>query len=282
MYDFSKSTPLVIAHRGARGDAPENTLEAAELAHSFQADMWELDVCRTKDGRLIVFHDDMLTRTTDITKQSDYAHREPWRVCDFTLDELRSLDAGSWFVEQDPFGRIASGIVTQEQCDTYHKVRIPTLQEALTLTRDAGWTVNVEIKDLTGQEGHDTIVGEVLDLIKRLDMVDAVILSSFQHDYLRQAKKMMPDLATGALVEDNRPEDPVALCRELGVQAYHPEDSLLTDEDITALRAENIAINVWTVNDMKEAERFVRQGVQGIITDFPKDCLDMMHRQGLR
>lgn len=282
MFDFSATRALIIAHRGARCCAPENTLEAASLARTLHADLWELDVNRTKDARLVVIHDDTLTRTTDVTAHPEFADREPWRVCDFTLEELRSLDAGSWFTDSDPYGRIASGEVTAAQCSAYRGVRIPTLQEALALTRDAGWAVNIEIKDLNGLPGHETVTAEVLDLVRRLGIRDSVVLSSFQHDYLEEARKLMPQLSTAALVEDIRPEDPVELCRALDVQAYHPSRTLLEPGDVQALREAGIAVNVWTVNDMNEAERLIRQGVKGIITDFPNDCLAMMRRQGLR
>lgn len=85
--------PLVVAHRGARGHAPENTLTAAALGYAVQADLWELDANYTKDGKLVVMHDDTLVRTTDV--ETAFPGRPSYRVCDFTLDEIKSLDAGS-------------------------------------------------------------------------------------------------------------------------------------------------------------------------------------------
>ena len=99
--------PLVVAHRGARGHAPENTLVSAALGHAADADLWELDVNYTKDGRLVVVHDDTLTRTTNV--ESAFPGRPSYRVCDFTLEEIRSLDTGSWYAGRDPFGRVAAG-----------------------------------------------------------------------------------------------------------------------------------------------------------------------------
>ena len=84
--------PLVIAHRGARGHAPENTLTSAALGHAVKADLWELDVNYTKDYKLVVVHDDTLVRTTNV--EEVYPGRPSYRVCDFTLEELGRLDAG--------------------------------------------------------------------------------------------------------------------------------------------------------------------------------------------
>ncbi len=296
---------LSIAHRGARGHAPENTLFAARLAHSQGAHMWELDVNRTKDGQLIIMHDDDFTRTTNVSKLPQFADRAPWHVCNFTLDEVRTLDAGSWYAESDPFGRIAAGEISPEnlaiftgQSGTGQAVtgqsgigqsgigqavtglQVPTLKEALLLTKELNWRVNVEIKDLAiaanGGLGHDTVTAAVLALIAELDMVDSVLLSSFQHQYLREAKALMPSLATAALVEDVAPADPVALCQALGVIAYHPGNDIIPDEHIMALCEAGITINVWTVNSMDEAQRLLHLGVTGIITDFPAACLAVL------
>ena len=98
--------PLVVAHRGARGHAPENTLTAAALGYAVQADLWELDANYTKDGKLVVMHDDTLVRTTDV--ETAFPGRPSYRVCDFTLDEIKSLDAGSWYAGRDQFGRVAA------------------------------------------------------------------------------------------------------------------------------------------------------------------------------
>ena len=91
--------PLVVAHRGARGHAPENTLTAAALGYAVQADLWELDANYTKDGKLVVMHDDTLVRTTDV--ETAFPGRPSYRVCDFTLDEIKSLDAGSWYAGRE-------------------------------------------------------------------------------------------------------------------------------------------------------------------------------------
>ena len=108
---------------------------------------------------------------------------------------------------------------------------MPTLEEALRLTKDKSWYVNVEIKDHARLVGHETVTKDVLDLIRRLDMTQQVIISSFQHRYLEECRALCPDMATGALVEHLRPADPVGLCRRLGVNAYHPDRNILAPGD---------------------------------------------------
>ena len=264
------AVPYVIAHRGARGHAPENTLTAAELGHQVGADLWELDVNYTRDGQLVVMHDDTLTRTTNV--EQVFPGRPSYRVCDFTLEELGQLDAGSWYAGRDQFGRIAAGEVDAATLKSFTGLPVPTLEQALRLTRSHNWAVNVEIKDHAHLIGHTTVTRDVLDLIRRLDMVETIIISSFQHQYLLECHELCPEMATGALVETTRPADPVALCRSLKVNAYHPDRLILAPGDLGALRDAGFAINVWTVNDMDEARKLVAEGASGIITDFPAAC----------
>ena len=241
--------PLVVAHRGARGHAPENTLTAAALGYAVQADLWELDANYTKDGKLVVMHDDTLTRTTDV--ETAFPGRPSYRVCDFTLDEIKSLDAGSWYAGRDQFGRVAAGEIDADTLKSFDGLTVPTLEEALAFTKDNGWYVNVEIKNHSHLIGHETVTKDVLDLIRRLDMVEQVIISSFQHRYLEECR---------------------VLCPGLKVNAYHPNQRILAPGDLAALRDAGFAVNVWTVNDMSEAKRLVAEGATGIITDFPAAC----------
>ena len=146
---------MIVAHRGDSFHAPENTLEAARLAWQAGADAWELDVQLTRDGVPIVLHDDSLVRTTDVATRfkDDPRAASGFRVSDFDFAEVRSLDAGSWFVAPDGglAPRSAFGTLAQlEPASVAHygsgKVTIPTLAEALRLTAELDWLVNVEIK----------------------------------------------------------------------------------------------------------------------------------------
>ncbi|MDR3073661.1 MAG: glycerophosphodiester phosphodiesterase [Deltaproteobacteria bacterium] len=270
--------PYVVAHRGARGHAPENTLAAARLAHQEKAWMWELDTTYTRDGHLVVIHDDTLERTTDVASRPEFADRKPWKAHDFSLREIRSLDAGSWFPDKDPFGTVAAGEVSAAMAEAYKGEKIPTLEEALRLTRDLGWRVNVEIKDQEGSPWHERAAGEVCALVARLGMADAVLLSSFQHRYLREAASLLPDTPRGALVEGSRPQDAAALCAEARAAFYHPDHKLLSPEDMPVLREAAVAVNVWTVNTPEDMRRAIALGVHGIITDFPKRLCGLLEQ----
>lgn len=265
-------TTMNIAHRGAQGVCPENTLLAAGMGLAYGAHMWELDVSMTKDGVLVVIHDDTLERTTNAAQLPAFAGRAPWRVCDFTYDELKMLDAGSWYVQTDPFGQIAAGAVDDDDIESYRELRIPTLREALEFTRDAGWCVNVEIKDHAHLIGHNVITEATLDCIRDSDMVERVLLSSFQYRYLQQAATLQPAIPLGVLVYDEPVADPVALVRSLKAQAYHPWRENVTEEVVDRLRDAGFGVNVYTVNDAAEMAEFASWGVTGLFTDFPLLC----------
>ena len=137
---------LNIAHRGARSLAPENTLAAARKALEIGADLWETDVSVTTDGQLILMHDDTLDRTTDAPIR--FPGRSPWTVSAFTLAEIRDLDAGSWFVETDPFDQIAAGAVTPGEQAAYRGERVPTLRRALEVLNNGHVHRTERLRDL--------------------------------------------------------------------------------------------------------------------------------------
>jgi glycerophosphoryl diester phosphodiesterase len=262
-----------IAHRGARSLAPENTMPAARKAFALGASGWELDVAMTADGELVLLHDDTLERTSDAAQV--LKDRQPWKVETFTLEELRQLDFGSWFVREDPFKQVAAGAVTPEEQAAIQGTQMPTLQEALEYTRAHQWFVNVEIKDATGTPVDDKIVKAVVELIRELGMNDLVLISSFHHDYLRQVKALQPSLAIGALVDRNV-DDPVALVKDLGAQAYHPSKKVINAEQVQALRQAGFDVYVWTVNEEDEMRKFIEMGVSGIITDYPQKLRELL------
>jgi glycerophosphoryl diester phosphodiesterase len=261
------SRPLIIAHRGARSLAPENTIAAARKALELGADMWELDVGMTADGELLVIHDDTLTRTSNVKRV--FPERRPWSLAEFTLEEIRRLDFGTWFTEQDPFGEIAAGAVSPTEIESYLGEPAPTLREALVFTREHKWGVNVEIKDLRQTPGDSRVVPKVLALLEELDLVDRVLVSSFKHRYLREIGRSNPRIATGALMKKAH-ADPKALLQRLGAQAYHPSLSAFRREQVSGLRVHGLQVNVWTVNDPEVMKSLMNAGVTGIFTDFPQ------------
>lgn len=259
--------PLNIAHRGARSLAPENTLAAAQAGLNAGADMWELDVAVTMDGELVILHDDTLERTSNAAPI--YPDRRPWSVHTFTLAEIRQLDFGSWFNEKDPFKQIAGGVVTSAMQQSYVGEPIPTLRDALIFTQDHQWKVNVEIKDAAGTPGDQDVVEKVVDLIVELGMQPQVIISSFNHDYLRRVKRANRAIQTAALVENAIP-DPANLTRALEAEGFNPRYTNILPDAVTALRRAGVDVYVWTVNDPDMMRALIRGGATGIITDFPQ------------
>jgi len=258
---------LNIAHRGASSLAPENTLSAARKGLEVGADMWELDVQLTADGELIVIHDSTLKRTSNV--EDVFPHRRPWQVHEFTLNEIRKLDFGSWFMEQDPFGQIAAGVVTEKDIEGYVGEPAPTLEQALLFTRKHNWLVNLEIKDLSKKPGNNLIVDRVLALVEKLNMANMVLVSSFNHEYLDQIAASYPHVVTGVL-DTKAHARPASLLRRLGARTYHPRKIFIRLADIAGLKRQGFRVYVRTINDWKTMERLVRAGVSGIFTDFPQ------------
>lgn len=265
--DPGQTQMRIIAHRGARSLAPENTLAAAVKALEYGADGWELDVAMSADGVLVLLHDDTLERTSNAAQV--FPDRRPWTVYDFSLDELRQLDFGSWFVQADPFEQAAEGKITAEELQSYAGLPITTLEEALQFTREHDWWVNIEIKDASDTAADAVIVPKVVELVEQLDMLDQVLISSFKHDYLRQVKSLNPDIATGVLV-DKTEKDPLGLMQEYDAQAYHPKGTVINAEQVQALIAAGYDVNVWTVNKESDMRQLLAMGVSGIFTDFPQ------------
>jgi glycerophosphoryl diester phosphodiesterase len=267
-FDHLPGAGYVCAHRGARSLAPENTLLAAQLSLDLCADFWEMDVRMTADGALVVFHDDTLSRTTDVTARAEFAHRAPWAVHDFSLEELRRLDAGSWFLSADPYGTVANRDIPPEAAPRIAGQRIPTLGEALAFTRRHSLPMNLEIKDQKQAPGDTAIVEAVLRQIREADADGLVLVSSFNHDYLKAMHRLAPDIPLAALVGRRHPEDLVEYLTKLGVAAYHPDKDMVDVELVGRLAGHGVRVTPYTVNDMDRAVSLIDAGCFGIITDF--------------
>ncbi len=164
-------TPQIIAHRGASYLAPENTLTAFKKAMEIGADGVEMDVQQTIDAGLVIHHDYMIDLHTDISG----------KIYDMTMGDLKELDFGSW---KDAI---------------YQDEKIATLQEAMELCKQMpGCTVHLELKSTMNNDPD--FVPRVLEVLRQTEIVDQVILVSFNHALLRQAKQLLPELRVGALV----------------------------------------------------------------------------------
>jgi len=274
----TKTRVLNIAHRGARSLAPENTLAAAKKGLECGADLWECDVNLTADGIPVILHDDTLKRTSNA--MTVFPARKPWKVNSFTLNELRQLDFGSWFVTTDPFKQISEGNVSAAEQGKFAGEPIPTLEEALAFTKENNWQINVEIKDLRGTPGDASVVEKVLTTIRDLKMEDQVWISSFNHLYISAVKQLMPVIRTGALVEW-LDLNPLARLKQTGAQSYNPGIRLASARTVRSIREAGLDVFVWTVNKESSMRKLIKAGVSGIITDFPqvlKSVLDSYSR----
>jgi glycerophosphoryl diester phosphodiesterase len=268
-FDCLPEKNLLCAHRGARSIAPENTLLALKKARECGAHCWETDVRMSKEGELIIFHDATLERTTNIVSLKDLRNRHPWKLDQFTLSELRELDAGSWFLDDDPFGTVASGEVLDSEHGTIQGQSMPMLREILEFTKAYRFPVNLELKDLKTPPGDVTVVDKVMDMLRETETMDLVLLSSFRHEYLYRARTLSQRVSIAVLAEERHPPDLIQYLKSFSAVAYHPEEALCDAELIVNLHHAGLRVNSWTINNMERAKEIFRLGA-GVITDWPQ------------
>lgn len=267
--DHLQEDYFISAHRGASSIAPENTLLAMEKAQECGAHCWETDVQVSKDGELIIFHDKTLERTTDVTTHKDFRNRQPWHTNHFTANELRELDAGSWFLTDDPFGTVASGKISSREREAICSQNIPLLHEILEFSKAHSFPVNLEIKDLKTPKDDVTIVDRVMDMLRATETMDLVLLSSFCHEYLFRARSLSQKIAISVLAEEKHRPNLIPYLNSLSATAYHPDNDICDPELVHDLLQAGFRVNTWTINDPAKAKVMIQAGV-GIITDWPQ------------
>jgi glycerophosphoryl diester phosphodiesterase len=258
---------VIIGHRGARSLAPENTLAAARKAHAVGADLWETDTAVSADGGLFLMHDDAMTRTTDVADR--FPDRVPAPFSTYTLAEIRTLDAGSFFEATDPFGQIAAANVTPQELASYRGERVPTLREAFELTLELDWRMNLELK--AQPRPHDTfdVVGAVLALVDEVGIgPDHLLFSSARHEWLKALRARRPDFEVQALL-GLFPEDPIDFSDPF-FDTFNPRITRVSIEQLEEQLANGKRINPYTPNEPEEISALVGIGITGIITDFPQ------------
>jgi glycerophosphoryl diester phosphodiesterase len=252
-----------IAHRGARSLAPENTMAAFEKAWEVGAHGIEVDIRITLDGVLVVMHDRTLARTTDIRHRWPERSNDP--VSSFTLAELEQLDSGTWFIDSDPFAEIAAGNVPQQELARMRQLKVPTLAEVLTFVQEKSWYINIELKEPLPA----TALGLAIAQIEAAGLSAPQFgISSFNHDYLREIKRIKSDIEINALIGGS-PSDP----QDWGsfeFKIYNANAALTDESQIAQARSRGCRINLYTVNDPLEMSRFLAAGVDKIITDYPQ------------
>lgn len=169
--------PGIIAHRGASHLAPENTIKAIEVAVDYECIGWESDIRISYDGVPFLMHDSTLKRTTNV--EIVFSDRADLRASNFTLSELKQLDAGSWFVDKDPYYAITKGLITPSQAEVYRGIKIPTFEEALNFTRDNNLIFDCELT--RPPEGHpyrSQFYNICIDLIVAAGIEDKIWISA--------------------------------------------------------------------------------------------------------
>ena len=262
-YDaLENKSKLIAAHRGFRAIRPENTMSAFKAALG-KCDFIEFDVTLCKDGIAVVIHDKTLKRTSNIIRNKKTNKKK--KIHDFTYEELLMLDFASWFIEKDPFDTIKDKRVNKNDIKAD---QILTLKQVLEFCKKKNLLANIEIKNMKKTPFHKKIVKEIIKVVQETRMQKKVLLSSFNHSYLKKAKKIAPYIHSAALVEKKHPKDLLLYLKKLDVHAYNCEDSLVDKKLVKLLKDANYKINVFTVNNKKRKKELFSLGVDAIFTDF--------------
>ncbi|WP_236627137.1 MULTISPECIES: glycerophosphodiester phosphodiesterase [Exiguobacterium] len=257
----SKGTSLLdpnriinVAHRGASGYAPEHTMPAYEMGHkTFKADYIEIDLQMTKDGQLIAMHDETVDRTTNGTGA----------VKDKTLAEIKKLDAGSWFNEANP--TLAK--------KSYVGLKVPTLQEVLS---KYGKHANYYI-ETKSPEVYPGMEQKLLDVLKQNGLSSnkvksgQVLIQSFSEASLQKVRAIDPNVPLVQLMEANEvkamTDDRLTAIRQYAV-SVGPSFKALTRENVAAIRAHDLLLHPYTVNEKADMVRMLDYGVTGVFTNY--------------
>jgi glycerophosphoryl diester phosphodiesterase len=236
---------IIYGHRGASGYLPENTMVAFEKAVEMGANGIETDVQMTKDGVLVLIHDEYVNRTTDGVGL----------VKDFTYNELKKLNASNYMK------------------DYSNRTEIPTVEEFVDLAKEKNITVNFEIK--SGIILYPQIEEKLINLIYKKDFEKQVILSNFNHYSLVKCKEISKEINTGILYMEAlyMPEE---YCKKVGADGLHPYFYALNKAILENAHKEGLTVNPFTVNDENTMKMLLSIGVDGIITNYPDKLKKIM------
>jgi len=229
-------SPWIIAHRGASGYAPENTIAAFQRAVELGAGFIETDLQLTRDARFVVIHDGNLERTTN----------GRGAVHEHTLAELRQLDAGKWFDRQ------------------FMDEPIPTLDDVLEFASKHDVVFYLEIKYNSAWGMHHSLVGA----LGKGEHAARTIVIAFDPAAIEAVRKLEPAIMIGLLVEDAK-GDPVKAALKVGARQLCPNIDLITPELVENAHRADLHVVTWTVNDADRMRFALDAGVDGIMTDVP-------------
>ncbi|MEH7504009.1 glycerophosphodiester phosphodiesterase family protein [Neobacillus drentensis] len=232
----------LVAHRGASGYAPENTVAAFDKAVEMKADYIEIDVQRSKDGKLVIIHDTKVDRTTDGTGY----------IKDLSFDQIRSLDAGSWKGEQ------------------FKGEKIPTFDEIL--DRYHGKIgILIELKSPELYPGIEEMVAQELKE-RNLDKPqnEKIIIQSFNFESMKKTNSLLPKVPIGVLTS-NKVDTTEQALKEFATYAdyFNPSYGIVTEELVNLVHEKGLKIQSWTVRSHEAADFLLKMKVDGIITDYP-------------
>jgi glycerophosphoryl diester phosphodiesterase len=243
----SQQTLWNIAHRGASGHAPENTLAAFRLAVEMGAKFIETDLQVTRDAWIVAMHDPTVHRTTN-----GRGH-----ISKITLAELSALDAGAWYRGTD--GRSFAG------------ERVPTLEEVLGFAKEADVSFYLELKTSESWTMERTLAGALADTG---ELARAIVIS-FDPAVLLSLRRIEPMAMTGLLVE-RAGLDSIQQAVSIGARQLLPRAERITPELIQAARRADLKVVAWTVNEPAEIRALIASGVDGIISDYPDRVATVM------
>ena len=227
---------LVIAHRGASGHAPENTLAAFRRAVALGATFIETDLQLSRDARFVAIHDDTVNRTTN----------GQGKVHDLSLAELRRLDAGSWFGSE------------------YAGERIPTLEEILEFSKKQDAVFYLELKPGGSWGGEHALIGA----LRESGEIPRAVVISFDAGILENLRRIEPTMMTG-LLYDGQVERPVEKAVEVGARQLAVRGDLVTPVLLTEARKKDLQVVCWTINHPAHMRLLMEAGVDGIMSDYP-------------
>jgi len=229
---------VVVAHRGLSSKYPENTILSFQKAVEIKVDAIELDVRETKDGEIVIMHDEKVDRTTD--GKGD--------VEQLTYNEIRKLDAGKWK-------------------GNFKDVKVPSLKEVFENIGNKIYYF-IEIKKVN--------ISKVIKLIDDFNLKENVVISSFHIEYLLETRKIVPEMPV-AFITGNFPDNINTLIED-GIRTlnlYHPE---ITDEKFIYLTKKGILTHVWTVDEKEDMEKYLNMEIPIITSNCPDLLLKVLGR----
>lgn len=249
-------TPIVVAHRGASAYAPENTLSAIKKAITMGVDMIEIDVQLSKDKQVVVMHDLSVDRTTNGNG----------RVRDLLFDEIRKLDAGSWFSSE------------------FAGEKVPTLEEVIETVKGK-CKLLIEVKRV--KTSKPEIEAKIIQLINKHNAHNWCIVQSFESEVVKNIQALDNSIECHKLVTMNISVLPLhvdsriktgTIYKYKTVQSINPYFKMLNKRKVDKIHSRGQKIITWTVNEKQDMKRMIEMGVDGIITNYPDRLIELLNK----